>query len=342
MAFGFSVSLITDRTAEFAEWVRIAEDEGFNMVGLTDSPSVYVETYVSGAICAMNTKRIRFGVRATNPMTRHPLITASAVLALDELSGGRAILGVGTGDSGVYQAGLKPAKVERLGTYVRQVIRLLDGEAVEFNGKQIRLERAKSVSPERRTRVYIAAAGPKTLKLAGQVADGVIIGTGIRPDVVKATLETIREGAEESGRRLEDLDLWWLAACYLAPNRKEAIEDTRGTLAAMCNATFEITTKGKHLPPEMEADVEHLVHNYDFQEHVKPGRERKNALLVERGGLKEYLASRFLIGGSPEECVEQIQGVGELGVKQLWWTMAMPDKPGFLKGFGQGVLGKLA
>ena len=341
MSNRFGISLIAERLSDLADWVPLAEESGFSIVGLTDSPSVYAETWTSGAICAVNSKSLRFGVRATNPMTRHPLVTASAVHSLNEFSEGRAMVGIGAGDSAVHQAGMKPATIRQLETYVQQVRGLLRGENVDYEGQTIRLERAKHGS-RAPVPVYVAAAGPRTIRLASQIADGIILGTGIRPDIVEMTMATIREGAESVGRSVDDLDLWWLAACQLAPTRAEAIEDVKGTLAAMCNATFRVTFKGKYLPVELEPEVRRLLAGYDFDAHVKPGHRQTNALLFETPQLTEYMASRFLIGGSGPDCVDQIQALSPLGAKQFWWTMALNDKPAFMKAFGEEVIGKLA
>jgi 5,10-methylenetetrahydromethanopterin reductase len=338
----FGISLIAERLSDLATWVPLAEDAGFHCVGLTDSPSVYAETWTSGAVCAVSSESMRFGVRATNPVTRHPLVTASAALSLHELSGGRVMLGIGTGDSAVHQCGLRPATVRQLADYVSQVRALLRGEQVLYAGERIELKLARSsLLPP--VPVYIAAAGPRTIRLAAEIADGIIIGTGIRHDIVSETMKIIRAGAKESGRTAEDLDLWWLAACRIAPDRAEAIEDMKSTLAAMCNATFRVTVKGKYLPAGLENDLRSLLAAYDFGEHVKPGRNSHNGLLLDASpALKAHIAERFLIGGSADDCVDQIRGLSTLGAEQFWWTMSLPDKPEFMKAFGEGVIAPLA
>ncbi|MDQ3481014.1 MAG: LLM class flavin-dependent oxidoreductase [Actinomycetota bacterium] len=109
MQFKFVASLVRDDLAKLPGWVRTVEDSGFDVIGLTDSPTLYPETYVSGVIVAQNISRVRFGPRVTNPITRHPMVAASAIGALDGLSDGRALFGIGAGDSAAHTAGARPA-----------------------------------------------------------------------------------------------------------------------------------------------------------------------------------------------------------------------------------------
>lgn len=329
----YGISLVADRLSEYPGWVRLAEESGFDMIGLTDSPSVYPETYITGVLCAQNTSRIRFGPRVTNPLTRNPMVTASAIAGLDELSKGRAILGIGTGDSAAFHTGNRPASVKKLGEYALAVRGLLRGEEITYNGKQLRLMWTKRNVP-----IYLAAAGPKTLRLAAQIADGIIIGTGVSPDIVKATLATIHDAAKEAGRDPNALDLWWLCGCRVGPTRHDAIEDAKSFLAAACNATFQVSLDNKHLPKRLYPAVERLCHEYNFWEHVKPGRDAQNARLVERDGLKEYLAERFLVGGTPEDCARKIKESAAAGATQFWWTVNLPDKAAFIRAFSKDVM----
>src|SRR5918992_4419848 len=102
MTVRFGITFLPNAPREFIEWCRVAEETGFDIIGIADSQSLYREVYVSTTLCAVNTSRIRFGPRVINPLTRHPAVPASAAATLEELAPGRTMLGLGIGDSAVY------------------------------------------------------------------------------------------------------------------------------------------------------------------------------------------------------------------------------------------------
>src|SRR5215813_1625500 len=183
--------------------------------------------YVALTLAALNTSRVRLGSLVTNPLTRHLVVTASAISSVDELAGGRAFLGLGSGDSAIYTLGAPPATLAGLEDAVRTLGRLTEGVAIERGGRRWQVHRST-----RRVPIYLAAEGPRTLELAGRVADGVIVGLGLTPDVIRLSLEAIARGARAAGRTLDDVDVWWFAKTSLADRRDEAIEPIKMALAA--------------------------------------------------------------------------------------------------------------
>ena len=116
MQFGVGLSIAEFTTA--IDLLRIVDESGFSMMWVPDVQSLRKELYVSLTVAALHTKQIKLAAGVTNPITRHPAITASAIASIDELSGGRAVLSIGTGDSAVYNLGLKPARLEALKEFV--------------------------------------------------------------------------------------------------------------------------------------------------------------------------------------------------------------------------------
>lgn len=338
MEFGFGVSLVCNDLAAFPGWVRTVDECGFDMIGLTDSPALYPETYVTGVIAAQHTSRVRFGPRVTNPISRHPIIAASAIHALDELSGGRAIFGIGAGDSAAHTAGARPAPVKVVEAYLQAVRGLVRGERVRWQGTDLQMFREPRDVP-----IYVAAAGPKMLRMAGRVADGVIIGSGILPEVIDHTLGLIGQGAEEAGRSVDDLDLWWLCGARIAESRVEAEEKMLGLTAALINAHGQITLGGKLLPDDVLPEAQRLIDHYDFDGHVKHGERISNdELLRSLPRLREHASRLYLIGGTPAECVEQLKAAGQAGARQFWWTVSFPEKMEFVTAFSRDVMPALA
>lgn len=339
--FGFGVSLVCDDLAKLPEWVRTVDDCGFDVIGLTDSPALYPETYVSGVIVAQHTDRVRFGPRVTNPISRHPIVAASAIGALDELSGGRTLFGIGAGDSAAHTAGARPAPVRVTEEYLLTVRGLLRGDEVDYQGTKLSMFREPRNVP-----MYVAAAGPKMLRMAGRVADGVIVGSGVLPEVVEQARTHIAEGAAEAGRTIDDLDLWFLCGARLADSRADAEEQMLSLTAALINAHGQITLGGKLIPDDVLADAKYLVDNYEFDSHVKHDGATTSAtlngeLLASLPKLRDYASRRYVIGGTPSECVAQLHAAAEAGARQFWWTVSFPDKMEFVKAFSAEVMSAL-
>ncbi|HUK64196.1 MAG TPA: LLM class flavin-dependent oxidoreductase, partial [Dongiaceae bacterium] len=186
----FGIVFLPESLRDFGSLCREAEATGFDWLGVADSQSVFHELYVALTLAALDTSRIRLGPLVTNPQTRHLVVTASAIASLDELSGGRAALGIGSGDSAIYTLGAPPATVAGLEDAIGTLRQLTSGEAVRRGGRIWQVHRAR-----RRVPIYLAAEGPRTLELAGRIADGVIVGLGLTPEVIALSLQAIERGA---------------------------------------------------------------------------------------------------------------------------------------------------
>jgi 5,10-methylenetetrahydromethanopterin reductase len=179
----------------FATDVRRAEALGWDGALQPDSQLRRRDTYVLLAAAARATERITLGTLLANPVTRHPTVTAGSIATIDELAPGRTLLGWGVGDTAVRLAGLKPARVSELEASTRLVRALLDGRDVDVGA-----DRPARLPHRRPVPIWIAAAGPRTLTMAGAVADGVFIRVGTHPANVTRAIERIHAGARGAGR----------------------------------------------------------------------------------------------------------------------------------------------
>lgn len=329
----FSVTLTGDDLPEFLRLVPMADRLGFKNLGVGDCPPLYHDVYVKGSLAAQQTRNIRIGPYVTNPVTRHPSVTAGAAATLDEVSGGRAFLGVGGGDSALYNIGLKGAGVDQIEEYVSTIRTLYRDHEVQFQGKHVRLAWTKRPVP-----VYMAASGPKGLRAAGRSADGVIVGTGVLPEVVADSLSHIDAGAKESGRRVEDLDIWWLLMGGLDESPVKALDDIKHSLTTYANLAFRFSMEGKHLPAKYHEAVRKIHAEYKAKDHVTGGVQKEHAKLADDTGLTEYLQSRFSLSGSPGQVLQRIDQANKAGAKQLWVTLRFPGKERFFRLWEEGVL----
>ena len=156
-----------------------------------------------------------------------------------------------------------------------------------------------------------------------------IINTGLTPAIVRDSIARVRAGAESAGRSLDDVDLWWLPVANVRGDRAAAIDEVAMTLASAGSHLSRFTTEGKHIPPELHDAVVALGRRYRPEEHSKP--DSSNRGLIRELGLLDYLAERFAITGTVEDCVAKIEAAAEAGARQFWMSIHFDDKERFLK-----------
>lgn len=181
--------------ADFAADVARAEQLGWDAAFQPDSQLRRRDTYVLLAAAAVSTSRIALSPFIANPVNRHASVTASSIATIDELAPGRVLIAMGVGDTAVRLAGLRPAKVAELEAATGMIKALLNGEEIEVGAL-----RPAFLPHHRRVPVWIAAGGPRTLRMAGAVADGVFIRVGTSAANIGESVGLIRAGAEAAGR----------------------------------------------------------------------------------------------------------------------------------------------
>lgn len=169
------------------------------------------------AAAALRTNSIGLGPGVTNPYSRHPALLAASIATVDELSGGRAVLGLGAGGTNHRMLQIdRRAPADAMRDAIALIRGLLAGERVTVEGAAVRAREAElDFEPtRRRIPIYIGARGPKLLELGGELADGVIVGNLATVRGWEYALERVRAGARRSGRELGEFEL--LAWLYTA------------------------------------------------------------------------------------------------------------------------------
>ena len=331
----FGVTMFPNSLADVASGARLAEEMGFDYVGIADSRSLARELYVTLGVVAASTERVMLGPTVSNPLTRHPAVAASAIASINELSKGRAFLGLGSGDSAVLNLGLRPARLAELHHYIQSVREMLAGETAEYRGDRAHVRWSSTAIP-----VAMSAEGPRTLAMAGSVADAAIIHTGLTTDVLQDTVARIREGERASGREEGATGVWAFAKCNVADDREAAIEEIKMALAASGHHAFRFTLEGKNVPQEYREAVSILHREYEAAEHEQVGQTR-NATLTDELGLTEYFADRFAVVGTPEECRAKTRAIFEAGVDVLLITAIGPHPETIIRRYGEEVIAPL-
>lgn len=284
------------------EVVQGAEELGFDSVWIADVQLSMKDCYSALTLCAVNTSTILLGTGVTNPVTRHPTTIANAFTALREISGDRAVIGIGTGWTAVFSIGLRPALIKHLEKAIVDIRKLCSGEEVEGpDGRPYHLVTAQGRIP-----IYVAANQPRVLRMCGRVADGVILMGGANAEFTSWQIDHVRQGAEEVGRNFDEIDLHLWAAIGMSDDRDQAIDDVAHWVASQA----ETFSQWRELPGFLlpfEKDFERASKAYDRLEHMSQHASHKDVVSSE-------FANFVAIVGSAEECLERILMLEKLGL----------------------------
>jgi len=295
----FGLNRFDSRSVDlFAADVRRAETLGWDAALQPDSQLRRRDTYVLLAAAARATERITLGPLLANPVNRHPTVTASSIATIDELAPGRTLLGWGVGDTAVRLAGLRPARVKELEAATRLMRALLDGGAVEVGAA-----RPARLPHHRPVPIWIAAGGPRTLRMAGGVADGVFIRVGTHAANIAAAVEAIRAGAADAGRDPSAVRLGAVFHTVLVDDPGRAL-----TMAKSMAAGYYEYSPALFEPPRLAwagPDPETLKHRHgvwpDF--HHAPDLEASGRVVPF---LPDSAAVAFSLRGGPREVAARL------------------------------------
>jgi probable F420-dependent oxidoreductase len=305
MQFGFTLK--PDHTIERTlELTRQAEAAGFAYGWLFDSHVLWREPYPLLTLMAKATTDMRLGTCVTNPGTREPSVTASALATLDEISGGRMDLGIGRGDSARRVLGKPPITLANTEEAIRVIRTLVGGGTIEYEGTELHFPWTKGWTLP----VWVAGYGPMALAAAGRVADGIILQLA-DPDIIRWCLGFVRAAAEEAGRDPDAIEVMSAAAAHVSDDVGAARERVRWFPALVSNHVVDLINKypKDDLPQALWKYVENR-EGYDYRHHAEVGSD--NARFVS-----DEITDQFTIVGPPSAHRERLEQLREAGVTQF-------------------------
>ena len=308
---------------------QLAEELGYAGFWVADSHSVFRDAYMVLANTAVVTNRILLAAGVTPTPTRHPAVLANAWATLQELSNGRAVMGLGVGDSAVSNLGLKPERLAVFEEKLKTVRALMKGECADYQGKELRMPWAKFDVP-----IVMACSGPKSLQMGGRLADGILFQVGSDPAFVRYALDNIQKGADAAGRKLEDIKLIMRVACLVDDDRELAREAVKGYAAVAAGTTY-MTVSREYFDDDLYEDLTRFKAGYDYKEHGSSAAKHKE-LLTDR------ILDAIAIAGTPEEAIPRFQQIADMGVNGFCWTAGMPEPEPFVRGFAATVMPALS
>ena len=308
------------------------EAGGWDGVLFPDSQNQTADCIAALTIAALSTTTLRFGTGVTNPVTRHPASLAGAIATVSSVSGGRAMLGIGRGDSALAHLGQAPSTTGDLEHYVRLVRRLLRGDVVPFeemaryvhggaraldtiglagapDGSQLRWLPRDFVVPD----VEVAASGPRTIKFAGTEADGVMLAVGADPERLGWAVARARDS---HAKRIT-------AFVNVVAHPDVAQARRMGRLMMSAFARFSVMDGSVRSPMDSDSvgELAALHGRYDMRQHGAGGGGAADHAAV----LSDGFLDRFGIVGAADHCISRIRQVIDLGIDRLVIVGPTPD-----------------
>ena len=280
----FDVSVGISPRQSFESWAAFVaglEAEGVRRVWVIDSQLAMKDVFAGLVVAALNTTRIGLGTGVTNAVTRHPTVTANAIAAIAEISHGRAILGLGAGDSALYGIGLKPQTVAEL------------EDAIVFFRSHV----------DTGVPIYLAVSQQRMCDLAGRRADGAIVMGPAQPDLVRRQVEWIEGGLKAAGRDRKDFEIELMATVASSPDDVRSWASTQARLLGQYRA-FPASL----LPfrDEIIASAE----SYDYTEHLSTHATHSDTVSDE-------LVRALAIVGTSDECAARLRELKATGIDSL-------------------------
>ena len=326
MQFGFTLKPehSIERTLALT---RQAEAAGFSHGWLFDSHVLWRDPYPLLTLMAQATERMRLGTCVTNPATREPSVTASALAVLQELSGGRMDLGIGRGDSARRVLGKAPTSMKDLELAVHVIRALAEGRSIEYEGAMLELPWASS---GHKLPVWIAGYGPVALKLTGRIADGAMLQIG-DPDLIRWFVSQVRSSAEASGRDPASVRVMAAAPAHVG-DLADGRDRTRWFPALVSNHVVDLVNKypRQDLPEELTTYVRDR-EGYDYLHHAEVGSS--NAAFVS-----DDIVDRFCLVGSVDDHIARLRELADAGVDQFNLYLMNGDEEEQLEIYGREII----
>lgn len=314
--------------------VAAAERKGFTHAWLYDSQMVCSDVFQSLALCSAHTKKIKLGTNVTNPLSRISPVTANNFATLNQLAPKRVVMGIGTGNTARRTLGMPAARLDQLREHVETCRGLLRGETVPYQeGERKRMIRFLNpvggwYNIKDRVPIYVAASGPKTLELAGEIGDGVILFGTVGDSLLEYALSHVRRGAERAGKTLKDLYILVLTAFHVV-KPGGSLADMQKAVGAYVTSECNIFALSVKDPTELPADIrddvmafKHAYHTPDapietrhldlYSGYVHDFKPEAHGGLVNEKILKETTLT-----GTPEELLKRVAKMRKAGVKQI-------------------------
>jgi probable F420-dependent oxidoreductase len=266
----------------------------------------------------------------TNPLSREPSVTASLFATLNDEFGNRTVCGIGRGDSAMRVLGRTPASLSTLAHAIAVIRDLAEGREVDYDGTKVRIPWVR----DGRLEVWMAAYGPKALKVCGEHADGFILQCG-DPDIARWTISAVRAAAEAAGRDPSALTVCVAAPAYVGTDYAHMREQTRWFGGMVGNHVADLVARygdtGDAVPRAL-TDYIRAREGYDYSHHGKAGNP-------STAFVPDDIVDRFCLLGPPERHLDRLAELREIGADNFSVYLMHDDADATLDAYASQVIG---
>ncbi|MGX1757082.1 TIGR03842 family LLM class F420-dependent oxidoreductase [Streptomyces lydicus] len=333
----FGLVLQTDPPAsEVVGLMKRAEAGGFTYGWTFDSCVLWQEPFVIYSRILAETSRLTVGPMVTNPGTRTWEVTASTFATLNDMYGNRTVCGIGRGDSAMRVAGRRPHTLARISEAMKVIRALGRGDEADLGGGTT--VRFPWVQGGARLPVWMAAYGPKALKMAGEEADGFILQLA-DPFLTEWMVKAVRAAAVAAGRAPSDVKICVAAPAYVTEDDSpqalaQAREQCRWFGGMVGNHVADlVSTYGSDsgMVPQELTDYIAAREGYDYAHHGRAGNP-------DTAFVPDEIVDRFCLVGPASAHVDKLLGLRELGVDQFALYAMHDAKEAVIDAYASGVI----
>jgi 5,10-methylenetetrahydromethanopterin reductase len=327
MRFGFMV--LPRQIEDTRAAARIGEAAGFDWMGVADSPTVYEDSYLHQLEGARATERLKVGPMTSHLVARHPVIVGNLLATMNEITDGRAIGTITTGNSAARGLGMKPAKLAEVAEGFEAIRGYWRGEGGKFKDSEI-----PATGMERRgCTLLFGADGPKAAATAGQVGDGILYGGSMDPEVRRRRLA--------AGRTRPEQEAWLAPTVSLGESYDEVRDDLGAMVVAMANRAMRGDLAERGVPEELHEDVAAMWKAYDYGYHADNSRPRNTAVVSD--ALAEHLIDSLCLWGDEDRWRRLVGEFEEEGWTGMMLILGQATQLDVLQRIGErlGRLGQL-
>jgi 5,10-methylenetetrahydromethanopterin reductase len=325
----FHVCYLPGAMPDTIRLAQLCEELGYDAIWLPDQ-TFHRDPFVALAGVAQTTQRIGIGLGVTTPFARYPVQIARAIASVDELSNGRAMLGLGAGNKKMFLDKLGVPQ-KRAAARVREstvVIRkLLAGETITWDSPDLVMREVKLEFPARADLpIYVASRAPLMLAVGGEVADGVIAEALFTPGGIQYFRGRVQHGASAVGRDSDSIETVCWQVVDVTDDRAQGIEALRPWAAHIVGASSDEIVQRLGITPQVSTNIHAAYRNGGQQAAAKYVTERE--------------VDAVAIVGNAEHCLEKVQGIAAEGVKALTLLVrgTIADKECILRQFAAQVM----
>ncbi len=328
----FGVVLQTDPPArDVVESMRVAEDCGFGYGWTFDSCVLWQEPFVIYSQILSATRSLMVGPMVTNPNTRDWSVTASLFATLNDMYGNRTVCGIGRGDSANRVIGNKPSTLAYLGDAMKVIKDLAEGREATMNDTAVKIPWVRDGKLE----IWMAAYGPKALKLVGEQADGFILQTA-DPDIARWTIQSVRSAASDAGRDPASITMCVAAPAYVGENLAHQRDQLRWFGGMVGNHVADLVSRYGNDGPVPHALTDYIEgrKGYDYAHHGKAGNPSTDFVPDE-------IVDRFCLLGPAAAHVDRLQEMVEIGVDNFSIYLMHDQKDKTLSAYGADIISRV-